>query len=136
MGDSATDSSDFYPDEGSNPDLLLFDFNKFLEGGALDDAFEIPAHSPYTPTRNSTFEGKWEIEKLSGGLVNVVVRATPRSGGDKLVRNLKSVVIKYAPPFVAAIGEDAPFGTFRQVGASFTLITNPPLFPLLLFPPH
>ena len=97
---------DPFPDEGPNPDQLLFDFEGFLEGGALDD---IPDSTPKSiPTSDG---GNWEVTKLRGGYVNVTVRASPRRGGDKP----RSVVIKYAPPFVAAVGEEAPFATFRQV---------------------
>jgi len=104
------------PDEGPNPDQVLFDFEGFLGGGALDEVFGIIPDS--TPKPISTSDGGgWEVTKLSGGLVNVVVRVAPRRGDDGFVRNPRSVIIKYAPPFVAAMGagEGAPFGTFRQV---------------------
>lgn len=94
------------PDKGPTPDRLLFDFEGFLKGGALDDVFGVPPDSE---------GGKWEIKKLSGGLVNVTVRVALRRDGAELGRDPRSVVIKYAPPFVAETGEDAPFGTFRQV---------------------
>jgi len=115
MGTST--GSDTHPEkEGLTSDGLLFDFRRFLEGGALDDVFGIPQDYPYTPTQNSTSGvSGWEVTKLSGGSINVTVRVSPRHGDDKLWRNPRSAVIKYAPPFVAAIGEDAPFGTFRQV---------------------
>ena len=98
--------SDSHPDEESTLYQLLFDFKSFLEGGDLDDVFGI------TPGYTSE-GGKWEIAKLSGGFMNVTVRVLPPHGDDK---NPRSVVIKYAPPFMAAMGQDAPFGTFRQVG--------------------
>ena len=34
------------------------------------------------------------------------------------------MVIKYAPPFVAVIGEDAPFGTFRQVSTGHSTLQS------------
>ena len=103
---STSTGSDSHPNEGSTLNQLLFDFESFLEGGDLDDVFGI--------TPGSTSEGgKWEIAKLSGGLINVTVRVLPPHDDDKKPR---SVVIKYAPPFMAAMGQDVPFGTFRQVG--------------------
>ena len=115
---SPSTDSDSYPDKGPTKDRLLFDFEGFLEGGALDDTFGIPRLDPTpTPTPTPTPEGgRWEITKLSGGLINITVRVTPRRRGDDgLGRpDPRSVVIKYAPPFVAAMGDGAPFGTFRQ----------------------
>jgi len=111
-------SSDPHPDQGSTSDRLLFDFERFLEGGALNDIFGITQlDSSPIPSIPTTEGGKWEITKLSGGLINVTVRVIPRGRGDDELRrpDPRSVVIKYAPPFVAAIGEGAPFGTFRQV---------------------
>jgi len=109
---STSTESDSYPDQGPSSDRLLFDFEGFLEGGALDDILGIPQLDP-TPTPTPILKGgKWEITKLSGGLINVTVRVIPR---DELGRSdPRSVVIKHAPPFVAAMGECAPFGTFRQ----------------------
>ena len=109
-------SSDPPPNEGSTSDPLLFDFKGFLERGALDDVFGIPTGPTRTPIPNSTSEdGRWEVTKLSGGYINITVRASPRRGDETLASNPRSVVIKYAPPYVAVVGEDAPFGTFRQV---------------------
>ena len=104
-------SSDSSPDEGPATDRLLFDFQKFLQGGALDDVFEAPSD----PTGTPPDDRRWEVTKLSGGWINITVRAFPRREDDKLGKDPKSVVIKYAPPFVARIGESVPFGTFRQV---------------------
>lgn len=82
----------------------------------MDDVFGIHQDYPYTPTQNLASGGSgWEVTKLNGGSINVTVRVSPRRGDDKHWRNPRSAVIKYAPPFVAAMGEDAPFGTFRQV---------------------
>ena len=57
---------DLHPDELPASDRLLFDFRGFLEGGALDDVFGVPLGSP-API--STSDGRWEVTKLSGGLV-------------------------------------------------------------------
>lgn len=103
------------PDEGQiSSGRCLFDFRKFLGGGALDDVFGVSPDSTTTP--NPTSDGdKWEVTKLSGGVINLTLRVTNRYEDDKSERNPKSVVIKYAPPFIVGLGEDAPFGTFRQV---------------------
>ena len=55
-----------FPDEGPNPDQLLFDFGTFLEGGALDDVFGIPPDATPKPIPTSD-GGGWEVAKLSGG---------------------------------------------------------------------
>jgi hypothetical protein len=116
--DTDTDTSagsNSSPNKGSISDELLFDFKGFLEGGALDDVFEIPM---------GPGDGRWEVTKLSGGSINITVRVILRGGGDEPARNPKSVVIKYAPPYLAAIGESAPFGTFRQV-STYAPTPNP-----------
>jgi hypothetical protein len=96
-------------------DRFLFDAERFLEGGALDDVFGIIPDTASTPIRELVSDGsKWEVTKLSGGLINITLRVIPRRRDDK-PESPRSVVIKYAPPFMAAIGESAPFGTFRQV---------------------
>lgn len=107
-------SRDSRSGEGPTPaSRLLFDFGRFLEGGALNGVFGIPPGPTSMRTPDHLPEGgKWEVTKLSGGLINVTVRAVCRHGA---CESWRSVVIKYAPPFVAAIGEDVPFGTFRQV---------------------
>lgn len=106
------------PDKGAASDRLLFDFQKFLQEGALDDVFGVPTDPAEAPTPQvpALDDRKWEVTKLSGGWINITVRAFPRRKDDKLGKDPKSVVIKYAPPFVAKIGESVPFGTFRQVG--------------------
>ena len=63
----------------------------------------------------------FDIQVLSGGLVNHTVRATrketpSRTATDSDSSNLPStVIVKYAPPFVARIGPEAPFSQDRQV---------------------
>jgi len=100
----------------------------------LDDISGIPTGLAYTPTLNSAsgdVDDRWEVTRLIGGSINVTVRVTPpRRGGDKLARNARSVVMKYAPPYVAAIGEGAPFGTLRQV-STLTLPLQTPTPPSL-----
>lgn len=110
-------NSDPSPDQEPATDRLLFDFQKFLEGGALDDVFEAPTGPTGKPTLPDATpdDRRWEVTKLSGGWINITVRVFPRREDEKLGKDPKSVVIKYAPPFVARIGESVPFGTFRQV---------------------
>ena len=113
--DPSTDRDSRQAGQGSgSSDRLLFDFRGFLEGGALNDTFGIsPEDTPMPTPGSAPGDCKWGVTRLSGGLVNVTVRAHARCGDCK---SRSSVIIKYAPDFVAAIGEDAPFGTFRQVG--------------------
>ena len=126
--------------DGASSGQLLFDFSKFLEGGALNNVFGFPPDSADTSRPDSVFRRrKLEVTELSGGLINFTVRVTPRHRDDELEGNPRSVVAKYAPPFVAAIGEDAPFGTFRQVSTHRILI-NPTIlrYPptAIIFTPH
>jgi hypothetical protein len=59
----------------------------------------------------------YTISELSGGLINVTVRAlktnTDNADSGAFPKH-KSLILKYAPPFVAAVGESAPFSQFRQ----------------------
>ncbi|KAG8739391.1 hypothetical protein FRC12_016340 [Ceratobasidium sp. 428] len=85
----------------STTPALSFDFIPIL--ASLDP------HHTYTPT------------PLAGGLVNLTSRITiaPKPDSEQhecLFRQASgSVVAKYAPPYVAAVGESAPFSQFRQV---------------------
>ena len=112
--DPSTDRDSHQAGQGSgSSDRLLFDFRGFLEGGALNDIFGIsPEDTPMPTPGSAPGDCEWRVTRLSGGLINVTVRAHALRGGCK---SRSSVIIKYAPDFVAAIGEDAPFGTFRQV---------------------
>ena len=58
----------------------------------------------------------YECQPLTGGLVNLTVRArkTSPSGGGIFPKH-DTLILKNAPPFVATIGEDAPFSQDRQV---------------------
>jgi hypothetical protein len=67
----------------------------------------------------------YEIRSLDGGLINVTARArrlASRSLEEKnsLCSGYDSVILKYAPPFVAKVGESAPFTTHRQVSRAAT----------------
>lgn len=68
--------------------------------------------------------GTYKTEPLSGGLVNFTVRASRtippinRGDGDNDDSDQDppmTLVLKYAPPYVAAVGEEAPFSQDRQV---------------------
>jgi hypothetical protein len=58
----------------------------------------------------------YECQSLTGGLVNLTVRArkTSSSGGG-IFPTHDTLILKYAPPFVATVGEEAPFSQDRQV---------------------
>jgi hypothetical protein len=65
---------------------------------------------------------RYSIERLTGGLVNITVRATkedvnPEALHRERFTGRKSVILKYAPPYVAAVGESAPFSQQRQVSS-------------------
>lgn len=66
----------------------------------------------------------WTISRLTGGLVNLTVRATKNKNGNDeneaagqfgQFKGYQSLILKYAPPFVASVGETAPFDQIRQV---------------------
>lgn len=76
---------------------LTFDFTPALI--ALDP------HHRYTAT------------PLSGGLVNITVRIHISSTTEEhecAFAHANSVIAKYAPAYVAALGERAPFSQYRQ----------------------
>lgn len=69
------------------------------------------------------------IDILTGGMMNVTLRATkttptPLSKGR--FPNQQSLVMKYAPPFVAGVGEKLPITTFRQVNPKSQLPSPEP----------
>ena len=68
----------------------------------------------------------YKIETLTGGLINLTVRAirVGHRGADSDTiperdhgpfHGHDSLILKYAPPFVAAVGDTAPLSPFRQV---------------------
>lgn len=58
----------------------------------------------------------YEIEPLTGGLVNSTVRASKTSVVDVGVfPGRSSLVLKHAPPYIAAVGPEAPFSQDRQL---------------------
>jgi hypothetical protein len=63
---------------------------------------------------------KYEYRSLAGGLVNLTVRATklPPLVGGSIFPKHDTLILKYAPPFVATLGEAAPFSQDRQVWSS------------------
>ena len=76
---------------------MEFDFSAYL--AAID-----PGH-------------RYKITKLTGGFVNLTVRAT-RDGSETTSSSKvseSSLVLKYAPPYVAGRGEGFPMTRFRQV---------------------
>lgn len=79
--------------------LYEFDFNQYL-------STLYPSHA-------------FDIQPLTGGLVNHTVRAERTSKADRSDCPA-SLILKHAPPFVAAIGPDAPFSQHRQVSFSIS----------------
>lgn len=80
---------------------MLFDFSSYL--------------SKFDPSQSYT------IKQLTGGLVNVTVRAVKcadSSADGGRFPDHQLIVLKYAPAFIAAVGETAPFSQYRQVVAS------------------
>jgi len=61
----------------------------------------------------------FSISVLTGGLTNLTVRATRTSPAPGTsfagIRNEDSFVLKYAPGYIAWIGDSFPFSQFRQV---------------------
>jgi hypothetical protein len=105
-------------------------------GSATSSLFDFPAYLTNPDVQNALSEAfgqslvglgpaDWEITKLTGGLINVTVRAAlnipPEPGSGTRAVKRGSVVMKYAPPYIAAVGEAVPFGTFRQVRSHFRL---------------
>lgn len=65
---------------------------------------------------------RYMITTLTGGRINITVRALKtRSSKVDAGRfpGHRSIVLKYAPPYIAKDGEGAPFSQFRQVRAFF-----------------
>ena len=59
---------------------------------------------------------KYEFQSLTGGVVNLTVRATKvLTTGNSFFPKHDTLILKYAPPFVAALGPSAPFSQDRQV---------------------
>lgn len=54
----------------------------------------------------------WQIERLTGGLVNSTLRATKISGD---VDGHESLILKHARPYVQVAGPDWQFSIERQV---------------------
>lgn len=58
----------------------------------------------------------YEFQSLTGGTVNLTVRATKvLTSGNSLFPKHDTLILKYAPPFVAALGPSAPFSQDRQL---------------------
>lgn len=85
---------------------MLFDFSSYL--------------SRIDPSQS------YNIEPLTGGVVNVTVRAakllSAKADGGRFPEH-QTMIMKYAPPFTAGLGESAPFSQFRQVSYD---VTRPP----------
>ena len=61
-------------------------------------------------------DARFDITVLSGGLINETVRATALQEDDiDHHEQPQTLILKYAPPYIAALGPTAPFGQQRQV---------------------
>ena len=96
--------------------LDLFDFDSFLRDLHVQQALGdvLGRYCTDSDSEDPSTNG-WDVVKLTGGLINVTVRVIAGTGTSK-----RSVILKYAPPFVAALGEKTPFGQFRQVCSAFS----------------
>lgn len=94
----------------------LFDFDAFLKDPLIRQALS-PTLGSYLTDPGSECPGSkdYEVVELTGGLVNVTVRVITRKGNSE-----RTVILKYAPPFIAASLEKIPFGEFRQVRSIFS----------------
>jgi hypothetical protein len=59
----------------------------------------------------------YDVQRLTGGVVNLTVRATRTRGDNEESRfaNHSSIILKQAPPYVAGVGEHALISQVRQV---------------------
>ncbi|KAK0733819.1 hypothetical protein B0T26DRAFT_37959 [Lasiosphaeria miniovina] len=84
-----------------------------------------PGPGQFATFLSSQYPGsRYETEPLSGGLVNITARARlcePSSSSNNASledgeqqQPPASLVMKYAPPFIAAVGASAPFSQGRQ----------------------
>lgn len=61
----------------------------------------------------------YTVTQLTGGVVNVTVRAIKSPETHANVGRFpdhRTIILKYAPPYIAGVGETAPFSQIRQVG--------------------
>ncbi|CAE6539382.1 unnamed protein product [Rhizoctonia solani] len=73
---------------------------------------------------------QYSTSPLSGGMVNITVRVNisdPTQEHECPFEGAWSVVAKYAPAFVASVGESAPFSQYRQVieARALALLSQP-----------
>ena len=65
----------------------------------------------------------YKTEQLTGGLVNITIRATKTSQAQDINQGRflghPTIILKHALPYIAAIGPEAPFTRTRQVGFLF-----------------
>jgi hypothetical protein len=76
-------------------------------------AFDFPAYLTRIDPSQS-----YNVTKLQGGVVNFTVRASKerlQSNSGGRFPEEESLILKQAPPYVAGVGESAPFSQFRQV---------------------
>lgn len=60
----------------------------------------------------------YTVTQLTGGVVNITVRAikSPATHANAgRFPDHRTIILKYAPPYIAGVGETAPFSQIRQV---------------------
>ncbi len=101
-------------DSGTPTPTLAYDFRSFFE-----------KHNPGVD---------YSFSRCSGGLVNLTVRAkrvdalsrAAVSDDSEEGSSPRSFIVKYAPPYIAALGPSAPFSQHRQNIEAFSLgLFNP-----------
>ncbi len=68
---------------------------------------------------------RYDIQTLAGGLVNFTVRARRQAAAKDTASQADdlppSIILKQAPPYIAVLGDKAPFTQQRQVGVFSSL---------------
>ncbi|PFH52120.1 hypothetical protein AMATHDRAFT_46485 [Amanita thiersii Skay4041] len=91
------------------PQPCLFDFNTYLQKPHVQQALSAYFEPHRIHTASVSGKQAYSATQLTGGLVNVTARVALQRDGSKC-----TVILKYAPPFVAASLGNMPFGQFRQ----------------------
>ena len=85
-----------------------------------------PLFDPAAYLRQLDPEVSYDCTFLTGGIVNVTARAVKTEPGTGRFPKHQSVVLKYAPPYVAGEGEKAPLTQYRQTIEALALSSFSP----------
>jgi hypothetical protein len=110
---------------------LNVEFSVFVVSLSFDCGGSLAASSPHSQKLHSIMafdfsayltridpSQSYNVNKLQGGVVNFTVRASkegPQDTSEGRFPEAESLILKQAPPYVAGVGESAPFSQFRQV---------------------